>query len=197
MNVDSFLNAFDEFSQTNPVKVGIFLQFAATEMGGPDFSVWPQFATPGQGFSTTDLAQGFLCAHLLTINPYGTELRLDPKGTDGKTAYLKKFEDYQLIVCGGMVVAGGGVWPGGTSGAVGRLVLQPGAGTVAVVNGSMSVTFSVPQSMPAGTVMAFTGAQAGALYSLAEDMAAATVGVMYAPYTGISNARSAWNVGAG
>jgi hypothetical protein len=46
-------------------------------------------------------------------------------------------------------------------------------------------------------VFAFVGAQPGALYALAANMSAVSTGQLTAPYTGVSNAASSWNLSSG
>jgi hypothetical protein len=191
-----FLQKFSNFTRTSPNIVANQLEMAASEMGGPDFSVWPPFAVEGQKLTLTDLAHGYLTAHLLQTSPNGGPTRLDPKGTDGRSSYLDRFEEICRGVAGGMVVAGTLVGPGVTSSGAGSLVLEPGAGFVALVNGSLNVTFSIAQTLLAGTVLAFVGAQPGALYALAANLSG-TAANLTAPYTGPTNPASRWNVGAG
>jgi hypothetical protein len=189
-----FLQNFPEFGKTSPNLVEAKLVEALVDMGGPDLSVWPPLALEGATLTKTDYAQGYLAAHLLQTSPFGTATRLDPKGTDGRSAYLERYEIIALAVSGPvMIVAGvGTVSP---FAAPAGLTLEPGTGTVALVNGSLNVTFSVAQVLPAGTVMAFIQGQPGALYALAANLAG-TAGVLTAPYTGPTTASSRWNFGA-
>jgi hypothetical protein len=194
MTPAAFLQAFPEFSQTLPSLIATRLAFAATKMGGPDPSVWPNFALPGQPPSLSDMAQGFLCAHFLQTSPFGSEMRIDISENDGNSVYLKEYWDIAVPLTGGMLVAGVGVGFVQTTG-TGRLVLEPGAGTVALVNGSLNVQFQLPQTLAQGTVLAFVGAQPGALYALAFPLVG-TTGNLTAAYTGPTNPASSWNSGA-
>jgi hypothetical protein len=193
MTPATFFQLFPEFAETSPNVVSGKLMLAAVEMGGPDFSVWPQFAsTSQQGLPITplsvgDLAHGYLAAHLLQSTAFGTETMLQPTQ---ETTYGRKFDELMRSVAGGMVVAGLGL--GSPAGPAPGFVLEPGSGTVTLVNGSLNVTFSIPQSLGAGTVMAFVGLQPGALYALAANVDG-TSGTLTAPYTGTSGA-SSWNV---
>ena len=195
MNQEQFLQDHPEFAKTSANLVAKTLARAARKMGGPDFSVWPSWANPGQPLTLTDDAHGWLTAHMLQTTPFGTEMRLDPKATDGSSVYWEQYWELALSVAGGMLVAGAPVGPGVTSNGQGSLYLSPGAGTVALVNGSLNITFSLMQAFQAGTVFAFVGAQPGALYALASNMSG-TAGTLTAQYTGPTSAASSWNVGA-
>ena len=54
--------------------------------------------------SLVDSAQGNLAAHYLISGPFGTQLRLDPKG-NGNSMYMEAFRDLELSVAGGFAVA--------------------------------------------------------------------------------------------
>ena len=195
MDQTTFVQSFPEFRRVDPSIVASKLAFAAAKMGGPDFTVWPPFATAGQAPSLSDVAHGYLTAHLLQTAPFGAPTRLEPQGTDGRSTYLAEYEDICQAVGGGFIVAGvlGGQT---TTPGTGQLQLSPGTGTVALVHGSLGITFSVTQAMPAGTVLAFVGAQPGALYALAANVLG-TSGTLTAEYTGPSNPASSWNGGPG
>ena len=200
MTPDVFLQSFEEFVQVSPIVVQAKLLQAAARMGGastgePDPTVWGPVASLGQNPTIADIAHGNLAAHYLITSPYGAPMRL--KGSKGST-YLDVFNDLELSVAGGFIVSGerGGFSPG-SSGASGSLQLAPGAGTVSVTNGSTAVTFSIPQSLPAGTILAFIGAQPGALYVVYQTTNSSESAVLCAPYSGPTNTQSSWNVGAG
>lgn len=119
MTPQDFLLNFPEFRETDKDLVAAALNRAAAEMGGPDFSVWGNFATPTpptpwsnpqQGGGPTvptqaDLAHGNMAAHILVSSPFGTEMRLAPGGS-GRSSYLEAFERIMFARCGGIGVAG-------------------------------------------------------------------------------------------
>ena len=77
------------------------------------------------------------------------------------------------------------VYDGGTGWASGSAI----TGTVALVNGSSSVTFSQTQTLPTGTQLYFAE-QPGIIYTLASAITAGTAGTLTQPYTGTSAALS-------
>ena len=202
MGPADFKKLFSNFSRLSDPIIQANLALAAIEMGGPDFSVWPAFATLGpngqanQTLSIGDLAHGNLTAHLLQTSPQGGMTRLEPESTNGRSVYGDKYDDLSRAVANGPVVAGS-FGSGLTSPQQGALALQPGSGFASVTNGSTAVGFTVPQTLKAGTVLAFVGSQAGALYVLHADIVGSTSGVLSAQYTGITAASTAWNYGAG
>ena len=103
-----FLQIFPEFAKVDGVLISGKLALAAAEMGGPDFSIWGNFATPGGVPTQADMAHGNLAAHYLMTSPFGTSTLLvtPTKGGDGSTPYMQAFERIQLARCGGFVVAG-------------------------------------------------------------------------------------------
>jgi hypothetical protein len=110
LTVQQFFQNWPEFAQTNPVYVQACIGRAASRMGGPDYSVWGNPTTPTTPpappaiLTNVDSALGNLAAHYLISGPYGTNLRLDPKG-NGRSMYLRAFEDLELTVAGGFAVA--------------------------------------------------------------------------------------------
>lgn len=199
MTPATFLQLFTPFSRVTPNIVSGQLILAAAEMGGPDFSVWPAFAQTSleTGANTTpltitDLAHGYLTAHLLQTSPMGGMTRLAPEGTDGRSSYLDRFDGLCRSVALGPLVAGVYAFSSNVPG--GPIALTAGNGTVALVNGSMAVTFALMQTLAAGTVLAFPIAQGGALYSLAFNLVG-TAGQLTAPYTGVSAPAAAWATG--
>jgi hypothetical protein len=197
----TFLKLFPEFNRTSPNVVSARLMLAEVEMGGPDFSVWPAFATSdpntgqaNQPLSITDLAHGYLTAHLLQTSPMGAPTRLAPEGTDGRSSYLDRFEALCRAVACGPLVAGTNATSTAT-GLFGQLSFNAGLGKVALVNGSTQITFSLVQTLPVGTLFVFVGAQPGVIYTLSANMSG-LYGVLTSQYTGVSNPSSAWNLGA-
>jgi hypothetical protein len=110
LTVQQFFLGWPEFYETNPAFVLACLGRAATRMGGPDYTIWGNPTTVSvppaapAALTIADSAQGYLAAHYLISGPYGTNLRLDPKG-NGKSMYLREFEELELAVAGGFAVA--------------------------------------------------------------------------------------------
>lgn len=187
----AFVQLFPEFAETNALLIAGKLQLAAVRMGGPDSTVWGATAAAGQQPTTADYAQANLAAHMLMASPFGTSTLLAAnKGGKASTIYLEEFERMELAMCSGAVVAGG--WSPGVLGPPNPgIVFQVQPGTVALVNGSQSVTFSTSQIIPAGTVLVFA-AQPGAYYTLAVNLNG-TVGALMSAYTGVSATSSTWS----
>lgn len=160
-------------------------------MGGPAFgNPWPPFGTAAAP-SLTDIAQGNLAAHYLWSSPAGGATLLnDVKGKTEDSVYFRTWEEMQNIVCCGGTVAGLGVAPP-TTAPPGAPQLQAGLGTVAVVNGSSTVNFSVPQTFAAGTLFVFYS-QPGVYYALVNGIAGQTTALLSGPYSGTSAAASTW-----
>jgi hypothetical protein len=186
----AFNQNFPEFiaGGTSPVLILAKLNQAAARMGGPDFSVWPQFAQPGALPSLSDIAHGNLAAHYIQSAAFGTETRLKP--SESKTGYWEVWEDCCDSVAGGFI----------TSGEVPRLniasnptslVLQVGNGTVSVVNGSTAITWAALQTLPAGSLVVFYS-QPGVYYELATNVQNSINGILTAPYEGTTSPNANW-----
>ena len=188
MNAATFLAFFQEFRDTDPTIVTSKLVQASVRMGGPDTTIWGSYAAPGQTPTQADIAQGNLAAHYLYMSPFGTSLRLADPDND-KTPYWDVFIELARALSVGPIVAGGLY---GAATQTTTATLQPGSGTVSLVNGSPNVTFSFPQTLAAGTLMVFIGAQQGAYYALASNVSG-TTGVLTAVYTGPTATASSWN----
>jgi len=179
----AFLQSFPEFADSSSVLVQQKLLQSAAMMGGPDNTVWPAFAKPGQPMTISDVAQGNLAAHYLALSPFGTEMRLKPRAGEGdtvKTTYWTVWQDCCDVVVGGFVVAGGCSFPVASPSGGGVVT---GAGTANVSNGSATVTFSTLQTFPAGTIFVFYS-QPGVFYALQANMVGVTTGTLSAPYGG-------------
>lgn len=190
MTPAAFLQSFPEFADTSSVLVNAKLMQAAAMMGGPDNTVWPAFALPGQPMTLSDVAQGNLAAHYLALSPFGTEMRLKTRQGSGdgvKTTYWTVWQDCADAVVGGFVVAGQVSFPilspNQSSG------IRTGNGTVSVTNGSATVTFSTIQTFPLGTIFVFY-AQPGVFYELQANMVGTTTGTISAPFGGTTTGAS-------
>lgn len=191
MDLGTFKMHFPEFRETDPQLIVAKLQAAAARMGGPDSSVWGSFAASGQNPTLADIAQGNLAAHYLIKSPFGTEMRKADDDSSG-SSYFDVFEELQEAVAGGGIVAGGPTLSIAGGGAPPpALVFITGGGTASVANGSTAVTFAAPQTLQAGTLLAFAS-QPGAYYSVALSIVGQTSATIAAPYNGTTNAATAW-----
>ena len=192
MNADQFLIAFPEFRGVSVNVIAAKLAAASGQMGGPDGSVWPAFGVwPTQ--TLTDIAQSNLAADILISSPAGSATLLSQvKGTGGpnKTKYREVYDQCEVSVACGGLVAGMGCFPGVTQTA-GAPVLQTGVGTVSVTNGLTAVTFSNPQTFQAGTLFVFYS-QPGVFYQLVNTILGSTSALISAPYSGTTAAASTW-----
>jgi hypothetical protein len=111
VDVPTFRLHFPEFAQSDQTYVTAKLSEAAVRMGGNIVAgparIWGCFAPSGSPPTIADMAQGNLAAHYLISGPYGTELRLDPKG-NGRSQYLDKYEELERAQCGPAAVVAGG-----------------------------------------------------------------------------------------
>jgi len=105
MDIPTFRARFPFFANVNPLMVAVVIQEATNQV---DASVFRQ---------NTDAAIGYLAAHLLAIDPQGSDTRLVAK--DGSTMYGKMYENLRLAMTVGIAVSGGGDgcgrgggWPG-------------------------------------------------------------------------------------
>jgi hypothetical protein len=187
----AFLQSYPEYADTSSNVIAAKLAQATARMGGPDFTVWPQFGTMEQP-TLTDVAQGALCAHYLALSPFGTQMRLASKdGISVKTTYWTVWEECCDAVVGGFIVAGQvgflpfPTTPGGTQ-------YQTGYGSVSVVNGSANIVFSTVQSFPAGTIFNFLS-QPGVPYALAANIVGQTSATLTVAYDGPTATQSSWS----
>ena len=192
MTPAAFLQSYPEYCDTSPNVVAAKLAQATARMGGPDFTVWPQFGTSAQP-TLTDVAQGALCAHYLALSPFGTEMRLKTRQGSGdgvKTTYWTIWEECCEAVQGGFIVAGMVGFPpfqtpGGTQYTVGN-------GAVSVANGSASITFATVQTFPAGTILNFMS-EPGVPYALSASITGLTYAVLTTPYGGPTSTAAMWS----
>jgi hypothetical protein len=196
MNAAQFIVAFPEFFDTQSPLIQAKLNLAAARMGGPDVNTWGAFTSspaPNAPLTQADYAQGYLAADLLHRSPFGTAtamVSLSGKGADnGSSIYREMFEEIELAMCQGPITAGGFVTNAGGIALPAQLLT--GAGTVAVVNGSPSITFSTPQTLSAGTLIVFM-VQPGVYYALLSNVVASTAGTLSAAYGGVTNAATNW-----
>lgn len=194
MTPAAFQQNFGGFADTSEVLIGAKLNQASARMGGPA-ARWGSYAAVGQPMTLADLAQGNYAAHLLQIDPTGNEMRIKPAKSNGRTTYLDAFDDLVAMVCGGPIVAGGG-GPRCFAGQVpyspqAAPLLQPGTGTVGLTQGSAAITFTIPQNLSAGTLVAF-GPQPGVYYVLPAPLVNAFGAMLSSPYTGPTTAAALW-----
>ena len=198
MNRSMFLAHYPEFLDTDARLVDAKLAQAAARMGGPDTSVWGSFAAPttppaGPPQPTiADLAQGNLAAHLLVTTPFGTAFKLDDAAAGKKTPYWAEYEVLLESVAGGAIVAGGPVIATAGGGAPPpALVFSAGLGNASVTNGSTAVSFTLPVTLAAGTLVVFAS-QPGGVYSVAIGVVGGTAVTLAAPYSGVTSTSTTW-----
>ncbi len=85
MKTAEFLRRFPEFESAGEQLVTSNLAEAAARISGGEF--------PG---TTSDVALGYLAAHLLWSSPFGASMRLDSAGEELTSRYWAEFERLRL-----------------------------------------------------------------------------------------------------
>lgn len=85
MTPAEFLLRFPEFASAGTALVTANIAEAAARISGGEF--------PG---ATSDVAIGYLAAHLLWVSPFGSSMRLDSAGEELTSRYWAEFERLRL-----------------------------------------------------------------------------------------------------